>query len=185
VHELRFRLRTLMIGIALLALVLAALVFVLRTYWEINAALNAFYGPDGTLARERKFSEEAPAGDEALRLGDYVEAEARYRSALDLYATQLYHEFEISHILTSLADALVGQGRYSDAEPLYQRALELREKGIGSDPRSWRSAHLKIAETLDHYATLLRHSGRLVEAEAMKGRAEAIRAEWEQQKVVE
>jgi heme/copper-type cytochrome/quinol oxidase subunit 2 len=48
VRSLRFRLRTLMIVIAVLALVSAATVFVLRTYREINAALNAFYGPDGS-----------------------------------------------------------------------------------------------------------------------------------------
>ena len=179
----RCRLRTLTIGIALLALVLAASVFVLRTISELDAALNDFYGPDGVQAREKKFSNEAQAGDNALRLGDYVEAEARYRSALDLKTSAGYND--ISYILVGLADSLVAQDRDDEVEPLYRRALEIREKGIGTDPRSWRAGHLRIAETLEPYASFLRLRGRADEAEAMEGRARTIRAEWEHKKDAE
>jgi hypothetical protein len=46
-------------------------------------------------------------------------------------------------------------------------------------------SHLRIAEVLERYAKLLRHQERIVEAEAMEGRAKTIRAEWEHQKVEE
>lgn len=177
----RFRLRTLMIGIAVLSPVLAILALVLRVSW----ALEAFYGPGGYLDRRQKFGQEGSTGDEACRLGHYIEAEARYRSALDFEASLPDHENDLSYILVGLADALVGQGSYSDAEPLYQRALKIREQGIRSDPRSWRWAQLKIAEVLDHYASLLRHCNGPAEAETLEGRAKTIRAEWEHQKVEE
>jgi tetratricopeptide (TPR) repeat protein len=172
----RFRLRTLMIVIGSLAMVLAASVFVLRTISGLNAALEASYGPDGVQAREKKFSDHMQAGNNALRRGDYVEAEARYRSALDLEAYRGYNG--ISYVLVGLADSLIAQDRDEEVEPLYRRALELREK-IGTDPRSWRIEHLRIAETLEHYASFLRLQGRADVAEAMEGRAGAIRAEWE------
>lgn len=67
----RFRLRTLMIVIALLTPVLA-----ITAFWlQLNSALNAFYGPGGVLDRGQRFSEEWHAGDEALRLECYREAE--------------------------------------------------------------------------------------------------------------
>ncbi len=111
----RFRLRTLMIVIALLTPVLA-----ITAFWlQLNSALNAFYGPGGVLDRGQRFSEEWHAGDEALRLECYREAEARYRSALDLEASLPGEVGEVSGILIGLADALVGQGRDDEAEPLY------------------------------------------------------------------
>ncbi len=49
-RKLRFRLRTLIIGIVLLAPVLAALAFGLLVLWQLHAA----YGPGGILDREHK-----------------------------------------------------------------------------------------------------------------------------------
>jgi hypothetical protein len=52
-RKLRFRTRTLIIGSVLLALVLAALAFVLLVLWQ----LHAVYGPGGELDREHKLYE--------------------------------------------------------------------------------------------------------------------------------
>ena len=40
------------------------------------------------------------------------------------------------------------QGRYSDAEPLYQRSLEIRKKSLGED-------HPDVAGSLNNLAGLL------------------------------
>ena len=61
------------------------------------------------------------------------------------------------------------QGRYSEAEPLYQRCLTILEKALGPE-------HPNVAQTLENYAALLRETGRTVDAAKMDERAQKIRA---------
>ncbi len=61
------------------------------------------------------------------------------------------------------------QGRYAEAEPLYQRSLAIREKALGPD-------HPHVAQNLENYAALLRKTGRNTEATKMEARAASIRA---------
>jgi hypothetical protein len=68
----------------------------------------------------------------------------------------------------TLADIQTGQGNYTDAEPLYQRALEVRERVLGAD-------HPDVATTLTSYARLLRKMGRAEEAGKLEARVRAIR----------
>ncbi len=67
------------------------------------------------------------------------------------------------------------QGNYAQAEPLYQRALAIREKALGAE-------HPNIAPGLENYAALLRDMGRDAEAEKMEARAKGIRAKHAQEK---
>ena len=57
----------------------------------------------------------------------------------------------------------------ADAEPLYKRALAIREKALGPE-------HPKVAKALLNYAVLLRATGRSDEAAKLEARAKAIRA---------
>jgi hypothetical protein len=59
--------------------------------------------------------------------------------------------------------------RYDLAEPLYRRALAIREKALAPD-------HTDIAATLEAYAILLRKTDRVDHAEKLVDRARAIRA---------
>ena len=62
----------------------------------------------------------------------------------------------------------------AEAEPLYKRALAVREKALGPD-------HPDVANSLENYAALLRETGRGAEANKMEARAEAMQAkhpEW-------
>jgi tetratricopeptide (TPR) repeat protein len=168
---LQFRLRAFMIVLALLALALTALAFHLKLIGD----LNAFYGPGGVLARKIKADDEALAGKEAVRLGHYVEAEARYRSALDLENSLPEPDVvrDTSGTLVGLADALAIQGRHVEAEPLYRRALEIREKlrenpPVG-DSRAWDPW---VAEVLERYVSFLRQQGRSLEANKLEARNE-------------
>ncbi len=61
------------------------------------------------------------------------------------------------------------QGRHAEAEPLYKRALAIREKSLG--PK-----HPNVATSLENYAARVRATGRTAEAEKMEARAKAIRA---------
>ncbi len=66
------------------------------------------------------------------------------------------------------------QGRYAEAEPLYQRSLTIMEKALGPE-------HPNVATTLENYAELLRTMNRDAEAKSMEARAKAIRAKHAQE----
>jgi hypothetical protein len=57
---------------------------------------------------------------------------------------------------------------YTDAEPLYQRALAMRQKALGPN-------HPLVARTMEEYSALLRTTGRSAEADDMAKRAREIR----------
>src|SRR6516164_9748661 len=56
------------------------------------------------------------------------------------------------------------QGRYTEAEPLYQQALAIREKALGQD-------HPDVAASLNNLAVLYYSEGRYAEAEPLYKRA--------------
>jgi CHAT domain-containing protein/Tfp pilus assembly protein PilF len=60
------------------------------------------------------------------------------------------------------------QGRYAEAEPLYQRALAIKEKALGSD-------HPTVATALNDLAELYDEQGRYAEAEPLFRRSLAIK----------
>ncbi len=59
------------------------------------------------------------------------------------------------------------QGRYAEAELLYKRALEIREKALGPD-------HPDVANSLNNLASLYDEQGRYGEAEPLLKRALTI-----------
>ena len=77
--------------------------------------------------------------------------------------------------LNNLAALYQAQGKYAEAEPLYQRSLAIVEKALGP-------GHPNMALGLENYAVLLRETGRFTdglrdaEAEELEARAKAIRA---------
>ena len=71
--------------------------------------------------------------------------------------------------LNNLAGLYDAQGKYGEAEPLYRRALAIREKALGPE-------HPDVATCLENYAILLKKMGRGAEAEPLEARAQAIRA---------
>ncbi|MFQ5915996.1 MAG: tetratricopeptide repeat protein [Nitrospinota bacterium] len=68
-----------------------------------------------------------------------------------------------------MATVYQAQGKYGEAEPLFKRALAIREKALGPE-------HPSVAQSLENYAALLRKTGRGTEAANMETRAKAIRA---------
>jgi len=61
------------------------------------------------------------------------------------------------------------QGQYAQAEPLYNRALAIREKALGPD-------HPAVFQSLNNLAALYRATKRDEEAETLEQRAARIRA---------
>ena len=69
--------------------------------------------------------------------------------------------------LNNLAELLRATGRYGEAEPLYRRALVIREQALGP-------AHPDVASSLNNLAELLDATGRSGEAEPLYRRALGI-----------
>jgi len=83
---------------------------------------------------------------------------------------------DVAAILNNLAELYGAQSRYAEAEPLFRRALTIREKALGPD-------HPKVATLLESYAAMLAKMDRTAEAETLEARAKAIRAKREQEKL--
>ncbi len=79
------------------------------------------------------------------------------------------------HAANNLGELYRLQGRCAEAEPLYKRALAIKEKVLGPE-------HPEVATSLSNlglllnYSVLLRATNRSDEAERMEARAKAIRA---------
>jgi tetratricopeptide (TPR) repeat protein len=178
IRAMRFRgirLRTLVIGIALLAISLLPLTLFSR----VRAILDGFYGPGGVLARTNAARECSSAGDNALREGRYAAAESRYRQALAL--TESLPEpdggRDTSAALLGLAEALAKQGLPDKAEPFYRGALnvrlKLRQKLRGTPFREQYPWDSWVHEVSRRYVSFLRMQGRLGEAEVLERSVEA------------
>jgi len=76
-------------------------------------------------------------------------------------------ETETASLLNMLGELYRIQGRYSEAEPLLKRSLEMREKKFGTDD-------LKIAESLNNLAVLYNNLQRYDEAESLLKRSLSI-----------
>lgn len=167
---LRFRLRTLMIAIAVIAPVFAAW----AALQDLNRSLHAFYGPGGPIALQRQFYQELGAGSQALQHGDFDAAEKCYIAALKLAEKFERKEdqtgwFDVPGALIGLANALTGRGHFDEAEPLYLRALTIRQDAYGRDNPA-------VAEVLEHHAASCHTAGRTADRDQLQSQAKAIRA---------
>lgn len=102
---------------------------------------------------------EMPCADESLALarsflsaGNYAEAEQAFRKALSQCELELGSEHQMTiQCLVDLGDSLCQQGKYSSAEPYFQRAVELEEKVSDNPPlRSLESLHMCLVHMGKH-----------------------------------
>ena len=107
------------------------------------------------------------AAQQAYRQADCAEAEKQSEAALK--EAEAFDDVRLATNLNNLALLYEAQGRYAEAEPLYQRSLAIRGKAPGPEPPA-------VATSLENYADLLRKTGRVSEATKMETRAKAIGA---------
>ena len=70
----------------------------------------------------------------------------------------------LASTLNNLAERYKEEGRYADADPLYNRALAIREKALGPD-------HPDVAQSVNNLANLYSAQGRYADAEPLYKRA--------------
>ena len=76
---------------------------------------------------------------------DAAQSEKELRAAVKEAETFVPLDRRLPHRLDALAEFYLDQGKYSRAEPLYERSLALREKLLGP-------SHLDVARSLDNLA---------------------------------
>ncbi len=128
-------------------------------------ALWLMYAPN----QGAKWESYITAAQQAYQQADCAEAEKQSEAALKEAEAFGPDDVRLATSLNNLALLYKAQGRYAEAEPLYQRALAIDEKALGPE-------HPDVATSLENYADLLRKTGRVSEATKMEARAKAIGA---------
>src|SRR5947209_5879624 len=95
-------------------------------------------------AQDGRWERVTAAGMQAFEQGDYAEAARQFQAALPLADAG-----SLSPSLMNLAAVYYAQGQYTDAAPLYQRALVLQEQILGPD-------HPQFVEVLEANAAVHR-----------------------------
>ena len=78
-------------------------------------------------------------------------------------------DIEVATDIGNISELYRVQGRFDEAEPLFERTLTIQKNFLGPDNRD-------IVPTLEGYASLLRAADRTVEATKFEARAAFIRA---------
>ena len=107
------------------------------------------------------------AGQQALSAGKAGEAERHFQLALTEAEKEGSFCAKVATSCINLANTYRQQGKYLEAEPLYQRAIIAKEKGVGP-------LHKDMVPVLENYAKMLKAAGRTAEAEKVEKKALAI-----------
>lgn len=116
-------------------------------------------------------------GDAYTSAGDYAKAQDYYQKAKDAYqtaqplleATLGSDHPEVATSLTDLAVIYVAQGKYGEAEPLFEQSLAILEKVVEQPDDD------SLVEPIENLATCYKAQGKYGEAEALYNRALEIR----------
>ena len=119
------------------------------------------------LAQDALWKSHLDSGKKALEEGDYATAQKQFLAALQEAEDFGPQDSRLATTLNNLAVLYHTQGKYSDAEPLYRRALAIREKSLG--PK-----HPDVATSLNNLAEVHRIQGKYADAEPLYRRSLAI-----------
>jgi tetratricopeptide (TPR) repeat protein len=123
---------------------------------------------DSLQKREENFAADQEAvAEAAFFLGQSLFEEGKYRESVTVYQRCLDLQPDDATVLNNLAVSLTGAGDYAAAEPLYGRALAIREKALSPD-------HPDVAQSLNNLGLLLKITGDYAGAEPLYRRALAI-----------
>ena len=107
------------------------------------------------------------AAQQAYQQAEYAEAEKQLEAALKGTEAFGLDDVRLATSLNNLAALYHAQGKYAEAEPLYQRALAIRDKAL-------RPEHPLIATSLNNLALIYDAQGRYGDADPFYKHALAI-----------
>ncbi len=141
----------------------------MRLYLELVVSLILAGGIiSGAQAQEADWKANLDAGIKAYNTQNYANAIENLRLAVSKCETSAPDSPEFATSLSWLGSAYQSQGRYTEAEPLFKRCLDIREKKLGPD-------HPDVAKSLINLAALFRTQGRYADAEPLFKRSLDIR----------
>ena len=137
-----------------------------KRFWLV-ASFCVLLVPTHASAQKTRWERSNAAGIEAYQQGHYGEAEKSLLAAVKEAETFGLEDLRLATSLNNLAARYDTEGKYTEAEPLYQRSLATREKALGPD-------HPNVATSLNNLAVLYDAQGKYTEAEPLYQRALAI-----------
>ncbi len=129
-----------------------------RVKWLLVGLLWLLLWSTSAWAGEEDWRKYNTAGIKAYQRGDYVDAEKLWSAALEEAEEFGVEDPRFATSLNNLAVLYKAQGRYAEAEPLYQRALAIYEKALGPD-------HPTTATQLNNLVVLYDTQGKYAEVE--------------------
>ncbi len=99
------------------------------------------------------------AGDKAYQQGNHPEAEKQLVAALKEAEGFGPQDPRLATTLNNLALLYDDQGKYAEAEPLYQRSLAIVEKALGADTVVARVGGLQPVASDNLYQTCIQFTG--------------------------
>ena len=138
-----------------------------KTCFLLVGVLSLLLWPAPCAAQETSWEKYNVAGMKAYEEGRYAEAEKRWLAALEEAEGFGPDDERLATSLNNLAALYNAQGKYAEAEPLYQRSLAIREKVLGAE-------HPQVATGLNNLALLYDNQGKYAEAEPLNKRSLAI-----------
>lgn len=110
------------------------------------------------------------AGQTAFQAGDFDAAGEKFDAALRIAETYSELDTRLATTLNNIAAVHYVKGEYAAAEPLFRRALSIRERSLGRN-------HAEVATSLNNLAAVNRKQGDLRAAAPALQRALGIREE--------
>lgn len=110
------------------------------------------------------------AGQTAFQAGDFDAAGEKFDAALHIAETYSELDTRLATTLNNIAAVHYVKGEYAAAEPLFRRALSIRERSLGRN-------HAEVATSLNNLAAVNRKQGDLRAAAPALQRALGIREE--------
>src|SRR5438045_3074851 len=120
-----------------------------------------------TLAAPDPWQQSSDAAAKAFAAGDYTQAETLFTAALKLAQQATLEAARLAISLQNLADTYRAQGKRQPAEPVYQKAILIREKVLGAN-------HPDLVPSLTGLAKCYRGQRKFDAAEPLYKRAVSI-----------
>ena len=139
-----------------------------RERWLVAGALCLILWPALSCTQDARWKKNMSLGERALEEARYDEAEKIFLACVSDAENFGESDERLPLSLNNLAWLYRLQGKYAEAEPLYQRALGIYETALGPE-------HPYVATGLNKLALLYPTPGKYAEAEPLYQRSLAIR----------
>ncbi|MBX9693244.1 MAG: tetratricopeptide repeat protein [Cyanobacteria bacterium] len=106
-------------------------------------------------------------GQQNMTAGKHADAEKSFRMAVEEAEKFGPKDNRLATSLNNLGNCLRAQGKFEEADTVYQRAITAKEQSDGP-------FHEGLVSILDNYARMLRAAGREKEAEKQERRSRGI-----------